>query len=296
MEYTTNRISFDSSSVACAGYLYVPAGAIKAPCVILAHGFSGTMDWVVPQYAEEFAKAGFAALIFDYRTFGESAGEPRQLIDIHKQREDIRAAIGFVRSQPMIDPARLALWGTSLGGGHVFYIAATDPGIAAVIAQVPGFDMVRREARATIKIPVKTVATLLLAAAWDALRGAVGVAPYYVRVFGNPGELAVFTDQNLKPRFDRLEESSRHWRNRVTPRFFLTLPTYKNDTATKLQMPLLVCVATRDVYANPTFQVLIGRRAKHGQVLEYDAEHFDFYHHLFAQVVADQIAFLKNNL
>jgi alpha-beta hydrolase superfamily lysophospholipase len=53
----------------------------RLPVVILAHGFSGTMDRLVP-HAERFAADGIAALVFDYRGFGESGGEPRQVVDL----------------------------------------------------------------------------------------------------------------------------------------------------------------------------------------------------------------------
>ena len=92
--------------------------------MVMANGFSGTMDWILPSYAERFAVAGFAVLIFDYRFVGESEGQPRQLIDVKQQREDIRAATHFARRTEGIDPARIALWDTSLGGGHVLHGAA----------------------------------------------------------------------------------------------------------------------------------------------------------------------------
>jgi len=43
----------------------------------------------------------------------------------------------------MIDPGRVASWGTSLSGGHVIEAAAHDSEIAAVIAQVPFTDGLR---------------------------------------------------------------------------------------------------------------------------------------------------------
>src|SRR5690606_14647130 len=114
------RVTFLSDGDQCAGFLYRPANAAEpVPAVILSNGFSNTMDWIVPDYAERFAAAGFAALIFDYRYFGESDGQPRQLVSVDEQRADIHAALDFMRAQPGIDPDRVALWGTSLGGGHV---------------------------------------------------------------------------------------------------------------------------------------------------------------------------------
>lgn len=295
--FVRTRIAFASGGVTCAGYLYRPAAASGGiPCVVMANGFSNTMDWILPAYAERFAAAGFAVLLFDYRHFGESEGEPRQLVSVKRQREDIGAAIGFARAQAGLDPNRLALWGTSLGGGHVIAVAAAEPHIAAVIAQAPGIDMVSKEARATIKVPQTVILKLLTAAVRDAIQGLFGLPPYYAKVFGEPGEVAVFTAPELRPRFDALMQGSATWRNQFTPRFYLALPRYQPGTAERLVMPLLVCVADQEVYANPAFQVKIGRQAPRGEVLHYPGEHFDLYHGLFAQVIADEIDFLQRHL
>lgn len=297
MPFTKERITFESNGVRCAGYLYLPTPlARKVPAVILANGFTGTMDWILPRYAERFAEAGFAALIFDYRYFGESEGHTRQLVDVAAQRDDIRSAIAYIRARDSIDSHRIALWGTSLGGGNVLYVAAEDSNIAAVVAQVPGFDLVSPQARATIKVPITVVIKLLASAVWDAIRGLFGMSPYYLPVWGAPGEAAVFTDPNLKPNFEALMKNSKHWRNKFTPRFYLALPRYKKGTAEKLTMPLLVCVARRDEYANPVFQAWVGKQAPKGQVIEYDADHFDFYHGMQEQVIRDQVEFLTEHL
>jgi dienelactone hydrolase len=295
--FEKTRVSFDSHGLNCAGYLYRPMNTSdRVPCVILANGFSNTMDWILPAYAERFVATGFAVLIFDYRYFGESEGQPRQFVSVEHQREDIRSAIRFARTLAGIDPNRIALWGTSLGGGHVIAVAAAEPSIAAVIAQVPGLDMVSKEARATITLPASTLLGLLGSAVRDAIQGALGLSPYYVKVFGEPGETAVFSDPKLKPRFESLMENSQTWRNRFTPRFYLALPRYQQGMMEKLNMPLLVCVADQEVYSNPVFQVKIGQQAPRGEVLRYPGEHFDFYHGLFEQVIADEIGFLQRHL
>jgi uncharacterized protein len=92
------RVSLDSGGVELVGYLYHAAGNADGdvPCVVMGHGFSGTQDRLFDN-AEQFAGAGFAVLTFDYRNFGESGGEPRQLVSIEGQLEDWRAAIRFVR-------------------------------------------------------------------------------------------------------------------------------------------------------------------------------------------------------
>lgn len=64
--FTRTRISFDVKGATCAGYIYLPEGDdAPVPCVVMANGFSGTMDWILPGFAERFAAAGLAVLIFD---------------------------------------------------------------------------------------------------------------------------------------------------------------------------------------------------------------------------------------
>lgn len=295
--FERTRVTFESGGLNLAGYLYRPnhtGGSL--PGVVLANGFSNTMDWLLPAYAERFAEAGFAALIFDYRYFGESEGQPRQLTSVKHQREDIHAAIHFMRRQPGIDPDRIVLWGTSLGGGHVIAVAAEDSRIAAVIAQVPGIDMVSKEAKATIRIPTGVLLKILAAAVRDGIHGLLGLPPYYVKVFGEPGETAIFSDPQLKPRFEALMQNSRTWRNRFTPRFYLAAPRYQPGTMEKLNMPLLICVADQEVYANPAFQAKMGHLAPHGEVIHYPGGHFDFYHGMFERVITDEIDFLQRHV
>ena len=166
------RVSFDSGGVELVGYLYHPANAGgKVSCVVMGHGFSGTQDRLFDT-AKRFAAAGFAALTFDYRSFGESGGEPRQVVNVKGQLEDWRAAIHFVRSIEGVDPERVALWGSSLGGGHVVAVAAEDPRIAAVVAQIPFNGFPRRvEGRSTLD-----ALKLLWAMGVDAARGRPGSA------------------------------------------------------------------------------------------------------------------------
>jgi fermentation-respiration switch protein FrsA (DUF1100 family) len=83
-------VSFDSGGVELVGYLHHAAAGNAdgdATCVVMGHGFGGTQDRLFVG-AERFAGAGFAVLTFDYRNFGESGGQPRQLVSIEGQLED----------------------------------------------------------------------------------------------------------------------------------------------------------------------------------------------------------------
>ncbi|MEU4327866.1 alpha/beta hydrolase [Nonomuraea dietziae] len=220
MATTTERrkISFESGGTRCVGYLHLPEDlAEKVPCVVLCHGFSGTMDRLYP-HAERFAAAGLAALVFDYRNFGESGGQPRQFVDVSGQQDDLRGAIGFARSAQEIDADRILLWGNSLGGGHVISVAADDPGVTAVVAQIPfnGFAKVRdRSASSTRKLQ-----TVIL---WDALLGKLGLPPHYIPMVGAPGQLAVTATAEAEQHIKTLSGAGGLWRNSVAPRSLLTM-------------------------------------------------------------------------
>ena len=106
----------------------------------MAHGFSATRDQRLDVYAERFRAAGLGVLLFDYRHFGASGGAPRQLLDIGRQQADFRAAVAHARAIDWVDPARVALFGSSFSGGHVLAVGADDERIAAVVSQCPFTD------------------------------------------------------------------------------------------------------------------------------------------------------------
>ena len=141
-------VEFKSRGVACKGWLYTPEkGKAPFPVVVMAGGWCYVKEIVMPHYAEMFAKAGLASILFDYRNFGESGGEPRQHINPYEQIEDYKNAICFAETLKEIDSERIGIWGISYSGGHVLIIGATDPRvkcIAAVVPCVDGWSMQKR--------------------------------------------------------------------------------------------------------------------------------------------------------
>ena len=138
------------------------------PCVVVGHGFDGVREQRLDAYAERFAAAGLAVLVFDYRFIGSSEGEPRQLFDNKAQLADWRAAIECARKLEGVDPERIALWGTSTSGGHVVQLASEDARIAAVVAQVPLVDGLAQ----LFGTPVRQTVRLL----WAGLKDRIGAA------------------------------------------------------------------------------------------------------------------------
>src|SRR5512142_1961028 len=92
-----------------AASLHRPTGVLgPVPCIVLTHGLSATREDGLGRFAERFAEAGCGALAIDFRHLGDSSGEPRGLVDVRRQYEDIDAAIDYARNLDGIDPARLA--------------------------------------------------------------------------------------------------------------------------------------------------------------------------------------------
>src|SRR3954468_8597679 len=132
-------VAFPSSGDECRAWLFMP-DAERPPLVILGHGLGATREYGLEPYAERFADAGIAALVFTYRHFGDSGGQPQQLLDIERQLGDWAAALAYARGLDAIDHERIALWGTSFAGGPVIEAPARNGPVAAVVSQCPFTD------------------------------------------------------------------------------------------------------------------------------------------------------------
>jgi uncharacterized protein len=288
-------LAFASGADTCAAWLYRPEGvAGPVPCVVMAHGFSATRGDTLPAYAERFAAAGMAVLLFDYRHFGDSTGEPRQLLDIGRQQADYRAAIAFARTLGGIDAQRIALFGTSFSGGHVVAVAAKDPSIAAVVSQVPFADGLAA-ARNTPPLTALRATVLGLA---DQAAALAGRAPRLMPAVGPPGSVAVMTEPDAQAGFEAIVPAGSRWRNEVAARVMLRVALYRPvRSAPSVACPLLVCVCERDTTTPPGPAEKMAECAPRGELARYPIGHFDIYvgEH-FERAVADQTAFLRRHL
>jgi pimeloyl-ACP methyl ester carboxylesterase len=304
------EVSFISGGEQIAAWVYSPhpegsdppssegstpgASTGQTPALVMAHGFGGTREAGLPPYAERFAAAGMRVVVFDYRHFGGSTGEPRQLIDIGKQLDDWRAAIAFARGLDGVDPERVAIWGTSFAGGHAITIAAEDERLAAAVAQAPMADGL------AVSLALGPARSLRLTryALRDAIGAARGKPPVYVPLVAQPGELAAMTDDDADAGYHRLIPAVSTWQNRFAGRTLMRLPFYRpNRLAAEIACPLLVCICDRDKITPPEPAALAAERAPRGEAVHYDCRHFDIYvGELFEETVADQVAFLTRNL
>ncbi len=258
----------------------------------MGHGFGGTQQGSVADAAARFAEAGLCALTFDYRGFGESGGCPRQVVDIRGQLADWRAAIAFARS-PSVGAGSIALWGSSLGGGHVLAIAATDPSLSAVVAQVP---FVRPPRHVHGRTPGDAWRLLRVALRdWWAAR--TGQPRIFIKAVGEPGELAAIASHDAVDAIGAMRNDT--WHNEVAPGALIDMALWYRPgrRAARISMPLLLFLAGDDREAPAALARPVALRAPKGELRSYPCTHFDFYREpVRSMVIADQVSFLRTHL
>ena len=133
-------VTFKSQGMQIVGMLHMPERRKgKVPAVILFHGFTGTKvepHRIFVKQARALAKAGIAALRFDFRGSGDSEGEFSNMT-LSGELKDARAALNFMRSRPGIDKSRIGVLGLSFGGAVAALLLGSDPDIHAAALWAP---------------------------------------------------------------------------------------------------------------------------------------------------------------
>jgi dienelactone hydrolase len=283
-------VRFPCGGGTCAGWLYLPAGVEKPAVVVMGHGFAGTRDVALPRFAERFARAGLAALVLDYRHFGASGGLPRQLVDPWRQLEDWRAALAFVRSYHAVDGGRVAVWGTSLGGGLALVTAADESGVAAVVAQVPLVDS-SQEGEATF-YGFGWLARLLFTAWGDLALSALGRGPISIPAIVPAGGFGMIVDDAAYAAFEKLVEPGSSYRNEVVAHSIFTFDGFDPAARTsEIRVPVLLVASRSDRFAPFAAAEAFVREAPDARLAEIDGDHFDVY----SSPILEQAARLASN-
>lgn len=289
------EVRFASGGDDCGAWLFRPASAsAPMPCVVMASGLACVRDQGLDAFAKCFAAAGFAALAFDYRHFGDSGGEPRSLMSATRQREDWRAAIEFAHALEGVDRKRVALWGFSLGGGHVQSLMLTEPGIAAAICVAPVID----GARSLLHVGGPAhLARLGLAGARDGLRMLRGAEPYRIAATGPPGSLAVLNGHGTLRGYESVTGPASTFRNELCARAALAPPYRLTRKARQISQPILYCLTEADEVNPPELGKKAAASAPRGELRTYPGDHFGpFASETRERMAVDQIDFLRRVL
>ena len=291
-------VQFSVAGTNISAWLYLPEEPSKpVPCIVMNHGFGGTKDSVLEQYALRFVEAGTAVLTYDYRHFGESEGEPRQLFDVSYQLEDLRAAIAYARGRSEIDSEKIVIWGTSASGGYGLAIAAEDERIAAVIGQCAGLD---HEADSKLFMEREGMGyflRLFVHAQRDKGRSRFGLSPHTIPMVGAPGTMAMFSVPGAFDGYARLLGDSETFRNEVCARLlFMGHGPDPLEAAEDVQCPVLLLVCEHDNLVAPDSHVKAARALGDKAIVKsYPIGHFDIYEgEHFEKAVKEMLALLDS--
>jgi fermentation-respiration switch protein FrsA (DUF1100 family) len=291
--WMTETTNFASGDGRCAAWVTLPDRPPPHPVVVLVHGGGAVHDMKLPEYEVAFSGAGLAVVSFDYRHFGSSSGEPRQLFSVRRQLVDVDAALAFVAARPDLERDRVALWGTSLGASHVLTTAARRS-IAAAVIQCP---IVRGRAPA-LASGWRNLARLSAPIASDLLRATFRRPRCYVPIVGRPGERGFVTAPGAFEGWRAVVGEPTTFENRVAAASGLgMLPYDPSRAASRIRCPLLVCVSDNEELMDASLAARVAHRAPEGEAFHYPADHFEVYAPpLFDRMVGDQIAFIQRTL
>jgi len=297
-------VEFPSQGAILRGRLFMPSAAVsRPPIVIMAHGFSATVDGMVAdRYAEAFAAAGVAALLYDHLGFGRSGGEPRQRLDRWLQVIGYRDAIAFVTTLDSVDGSRLGLWGDSRSGACVLVAAAFDERVRAVVTQVPALGD-ELPASDNDEALLNVMATLYARPELGPPSGPIeGPMPVVSPdQLGSPSALTPLTAYRWFMEYGGRYGSS--WQNWVTSAHRDGIEPFQAALcAAKVECPALFVVAAEDEMpgansgvARRVFDLLAGPR----QLIDVDGGHFGLLYHpspLFDEVSRAECDFLVRYL
>ncbi len=160
IEFRTAKIISEGVRIHAELYSLKSLTGKPLPTVIQAHGWGGTaanLRWD----SLALANAGYLVIAFDYRGWGQSDGrviltaqpekkegrrftaqveELREYVDPMEQLTDWFTVINWAMGEPAVDKQRIGIRGSSYSGGHVFFVAAREPRVKALVSQVGAFD------------------------------------------------------------------------------------------------------------------------------------------------------------
>ena len=131
------RFEFSCDGACLVGRLHLPEGTPHA-AVVTTGPLTSVKEQAAGTYARALAQRGYAALAFDHRYFGESAGQPRQFENPAAKVADIRAAVAALQAVALTRTLPVLAVGVCVGAGYMARAVAEEQAFAA-FAGVAGY-------------------------------------------------------------------------------------------------------------------------------------------------------------
>jgi dipeptidyl aminopeptidase/acylaminoacyl peptidase len=132
--YVFEEIEFAAADGNTLRGWFVPGAAGARAGIVSVHGAGGDRRGFL-RHLPIFHEAGYPVILFDCRDHGISDATGLGLSFGVREHEDISSAVDWMKQEQGVE--RIAVIGTSQGGGSVLIAAALDPDIDAVISENP---------------------------------------------------------------------------------------------------------------------------------------------------------------
>ncbi|MGL2985698.1 alpha/beta hydrolase [Acinetobacter baumannii] len=292
--YTVEPLYVPCDQEMIAADFYIPKTNNKSAVIIMAHGFAGLRQFKLIQYAQRFAQAGYAVILFDYRYWGGSTGKPREMISINSQLEDWKTMIQYASTCKFIDNRRIVLWGTSLSGGYALSLASELKNIQAIMVQIPYVDGAE-----TAKLyPLQRYPQALKLSSQDYMGSKMGLNPKRLPVV-DQYKLCFMPTADSYYGYLSIVNPDYYWSGEVPARVFFNLMRYPPiQLVRQINIPVLFIAAQHDsLIPIESSREAATNIAPFVSYHEWDMKHFDIYHgSWFEKAVTTQLEFLHQHI
>lgn len=292
--YTVEPLYVPCDQEMIAADFYIPKTNNKSAVIIMAHGFAGLRQFKLIQYAQRFAQAGYAVILFDYRYWGGSTGKPREMISINSQLEDWKTMIQYASTCKFIDNRRIVLWGTSLSGGYALSLASELKNNQAIMVQIPYVDGAE-----TAKLyPLQRYPQALKLSSQDYMGSKMGLNPKRLPVV-DQYKLCFMPTADSYYGYLSIVNPDYYWSGEVPARVFFNLMRYRPiQLVRQINIPVLFIAAQHDsLIPIESSREAATNIAPFVSYHEWDMKHFDIYHgSWFEKAVTTQLEFLHQHI
>ncbi|TCM68154.1 alpha-beta hydrolase superfamily lysophospholipase [Acinetobacter calcoaceticus] len=277
-----------------AADFYRPKNIRKPAVVVMAHGFAALRQFKLIHYAQRFVQAGYAVVLFDYRYWGGSTGQPRELISLKYQLQDWKTVIGYLSTFKLVDSRKIVLWGTSLSGGYVLSLASELKNIQAVMVQIPFVD----GAESAKCYPIQYFPKALKLSSQDYMGAKVGISAKTLPVV-HPYALSFIPTKDSYKGYMSIVHTDYYWSGEVPARVFFNLIRYRPILSVRdINVPVLMIAAKQDsLIPIESSRETATNIAPFVQYHEWEISHFEIYHGQWLEkAIQTQLAFLHQHI
>lgn len=143
-QVSIQKVTFKNQyNMQVVGNLVIPKNlkkGAKSPAIVIGHPMGAVKEQSSMLYAQKLAEQGFITLAIDLPFWGESEGQPRNVVSPDMYSEAFNAAVDYLGTRDFIDRERIGALGICGSGSFVISAAKIDPRMKA-IATVSMYDM-----------------------------------------------------------------------------------------------------------------------------------------------------------